>query len=487
MPQKPFRKYPLSAATGFQFVLVFFIISRVVFYLVGIRFNMAALHNGAWQIADVSLLQSDLWGTLWNMNHQPPLFSWLVGVAVTQFPAHTGWFFHSIWLLFGLGIHVMLYGLMLRLGVRWKLAFVFAIFFMISPLSILYENLLSGDQPATFMLLLVTLLTHQYLRSRKWKYAHALMFAIITLGLMRSVFSLPFLIALWLVLALSSPILIRKTIISAIIPFILLLAWYIKNGYQIEKFTNGDMHGMLLHKTASNYIDEEDVANLIEQGEISPLVLLETFPPSVALLKSLDSNLLEVRRNRLHPICTKEYNAAGKPNFNHPVVIAANTTLWNSSLKMIQAHPFAYTKAVSIGLGTFFKIPTRDPSLDGNRRHIMRWDNMFYIGAIPVTGREGVVHFINPISFLVGIVALWYAIYWLAFNVGRRNLEVQTPSAATFVFMAVIIIWVSLVGIGYNLGENYRYRVILSPFSTLVMAVIVGRLAKFTRKKNATL
>jgi len=64
-----------------------FVVSRVLYYLLGVRFDMTTL-LWYWQFIDPALLKMHFWQSLWYLHSQPPAFNFFLGVVVNLFPGN---------------------------------------------------------------------------------------------------------------------------------------------------------------------------------------------------------------------------------------------------------------------------------------------------------------------------------------------------------------------------------------------------------------
>src|SRR4051812_7911601 len=115
---------PTSRRARFLLALVVvFGASRLIYFVVGIRFDAWALTN-SWQLLPQDLLRHDLGRSLWYLHSQPPLFNAFVGVTLQMPSAHL--LINIAFVLCTLGIVVFMFLTMLELRVPMPFAFVVA-------------------------------------------------------------------------------------------------------------------------------------------------------------------------------------------------------------------------------------------------------------------------------------------------------------------------------------------------------------------------
>ena len=145
-------------------ILVVFILSRIFFFYMGIRFDASNFVSG-WQFIDPELLKNNLFQSIYHLHAQPPLFNLFLGSILKLFPQSYTQIFNLIYLAFGLMLSVSIFLIMVRLRVPNKLSAILTILFMVSPATILYENWLFYTYPLAVLLCLSALFLHRYFSS----------------------------------------------------------------------------------------------------------------------------------------------------------------------------------------------------------------------------------------------------------------------------------------------------------------------------------
>ena len=85
----------------FVFIIFVFLISRIVFYLIGVRFDFQPLYFYL-QIIDPRLLKTDLIRSIVYLHSQPPLFNLFLGIVLKLFANSFAFIFYVSYLLLGL-------------------------------------------------------------------------------------------------------------------------------------------------------------------------------------------------------------------------------------------------------------------------------------------------------------------------------------------------------------------------------------------------
>src|ERR1700704_4037001 len=93
-----------------------FILSRLIYYWAGVRFQTKIVWNN-FQFIDVALLRDRLWESLYYFHMQPPLMNAITGVLVKCFPESYPLAMHFLYMVIGLASALLIYRLMLLLNV----------------------------------------------------------------------------------------------------------------------------------------------------------------------------------------------------------------------------------------------------------------------------------------------------------------------------------------------------------------------------------
>src|SRR5277367_5474972 len=120
------KKWPV-AADDFA-VLAAFVISRVLYYWAGIRFDASPVRDN-WQFIDPVLMQHRLFESLYYLHMQPPGFNLAIGLIVKFFPNTYGVVLQICYIAMGVLIALALLRLMRLLRVDGRVATVLTILF----------------------------------------------------------------------------------------------------------------------------------------------------------------------------------------------------------------------------------------------------------------------------------------------------------------------------------------------------------------------
>jgi len=143
-----------------------FVATRILYFQWGIRFDIETLPV-YWQFVDPTLLLHDFWRSVFYLEWQPPLFNVFLGAMLHLFSAHAAAAFQSVYLGLGLALSLSLFELMRALGVDHRVSLAIALFFTLSPSTILYENLLFYEYPLTVLFCIAALFLQRFANAGK--------------------------------------------------------------------------------------------------------------------------------------------------------------------------------------------------------------------------------------------------------------------------------------------------------------------------------
>src|SRR5262245_61187342 len=206
---------------------VCFICFSIIVLMVGISFDTAALIYYP-QLLDPVWLLHRLTESLFYLHTQPPLFNFMLGVALKVFPPEYGYQAMSlVYVLLGLVLVNSLFLLMVRLKIGPRAAGLLAFLFMIFPQTIIYENWLYISYPITVCLVLSALFLNLYFDRREIKYLILFFCSLAGLCGLWGAYHL-----FWLVvisLFLYSRLDRRQVLLAAAVPIVLIFSLYMKN------------------------------------------------------------------------------------------------------------------------------------------------------------------------------------------------------------------------------------------------------------------
>lgn len=437
-----------------------FLSERIILYSVGLRCQLEGL-SWYWQLLDTELLKHKLLESLLNLHAQPPLFNLLTGLLLK-----TGaglWIFSLFCTLQGLLMCLILFEIFSDFGWQPRNSLLLITLIAIQPAWLLYEQWFFYDFPTALLLALATL---SLLRWGKKAHAGYLLFylgSLTALAGLRSIFHI-----LWLVPAIALAILARKPVsrrlrAALLIPLLLVGGWYLKNLMLFGFFGSSSWMGLSLAKMTTTRLPPEDALELVNRGILSEFALLHK--PFAPLEDYEKISGLKFKDPENPALGTRETRSGGR-NYNHLAYIGISSTCRHDALEVIRRRPEIYFDAIRIAVHCFFGPVSAYPAFRDNlevlapiaKLEIFGWD-------LPP---------VSTILFLFGFLSLIYLTI-------RAIKSGDGPSAAIFIFALYCIVWVFITGNMLEIGENERFRWVLSPLLFLVIAAFPHLRRQFRR------
>lgn len=464
-------------------ITLVFVVSRVIFYLAGVRFDLTPL-NGI-QMIDPVLLKENLLQSLFYLHGQPPLFNLFVGIVLKLFPESYPAVFHGLFMLTGYFIALGVYALLRRFKVSEGLAVTFTCFFILNPACILYENWLMYSYFILAMMCWSAVFLHRYLSQYHGR--DILVFFILTAGLVLtySTFHL-----VWFILSVCLLLVFvkakRKQIITAaIIPLVLITALYFKNFVMFGSFTTSKawMAFNLLEMSAKN-VPPDTVEQLFREGKI------KTYDPYF-----VEKTGIPILDQIIKP-STGELNWHSKQALVNSDIDIQNTRF------LIKNYPQSYRESIVRAYKIYFFPGPTDVTFS-NRGKIELYENIYnfmfwhlnamnnyslYSEKLLLWYKFDSIKWDELSLNLYSTVVLFYAGLFLSgfvlvFLEYKRN-DKDLAFVLTLLFMLMNIFYIS---VGNNffawIGSN-RYRFVVEPFYLTVLAVGLSRLWMGRRRGN---
>jgi len=475
-------------------LIVCWVVSRWVYFsCLGVRLDGSPLGSYL-QFIDPVLLKTALWQSTFYLNNHPPLFNLFLGVMLQSFGSHADWAFQVVYYGFGLGLAVLLYLLLLRLGIFPALAFLTTALFCVSPITLLYENWLFYTYPLTFLLVLSSLFLHRYVVSRRAADAVIFFSTLAVIILTRGIFHLAWLalvlLALWLVFPQNR----RQLVLAAALPCLLVVALYCKNYLVFGTMVAGEAYqktnfGMMVFDKVSGLARRQ----LIAEGKVTELA--DSIPYNWRGEQQYRELLPSIKRWGI-PVLDQEVKSTGFQNWHSQLITELARVYYRDAKVAARQYPAAYPRAVVDNLKFYF-VPadqtwpffggeeplTTDPNAMKMRGLLRAW-NYLFAGKLPFAGFAGKVPWLNliafPLCFLFG--CRWVGLWALR----RRGISErsETATAAVVFFMLYNIAYVAAVTILFSDADHSRYRFKVSPFYAALFSLFVASLVHSIVKRR---
>jgi hypothetical protein len=480
----------LKPRSAYALLSVVFVLSRIAYYLLGVRFDARPVLN-FFQFIDPELLKHRLLESLYYLHIQPPGFNLYTGLVLKLFPNAYPAVFQAIHLALGISICWLTYYLMSVCGVNSWLAFTLTGLFIVSPGVVLFENFMLYEYPLVFLLLVAAAALYNFCLRERAIYAVLFFTSLLFLLLVRNQFHLIYIAGAFLALLYFYKRRRRMLFLSGIVPLLLAFGLFFKNWVLFGTFSSSTWMGMNMSTILTHQLTEEEARGFISRGLISPVSLIDAGAP-IALYRSY----VQMPPKTGIPVLDEEVTSTGATNFNNPVFFQIQRYYIKDGLWILRDYPVAYLRSLEAAWFSYF-LPTGDfPFFDLNRPRISgidRFFNLVFFGQFRYTsdrkelrtiaaqgGKLSLILY-TGIFLLIGLPALWlWSIYYLVTGIRRKTLAPQV--AVLIGFLLFNITYLTAVANFLSSFENNRYRFQFDAFFVILFGIALEQLRrKFSR------
>ncbi len=450
---------------GYPVVFAAFVVSRIVYWLNGVRFDLTPIDNFM-QLLDSPLLRDRLLESLFYLHAQPPFYNLLTGIALKLAPSAPEWVLVPVFAGSGLYLGGCLYFILLRLHLPSLLAALVAAAMVVSPPFALYENwYFYPHLNVTWLVGAVAWLA----RSRGRAGTAMLVAAAHLAGLVftRSLFHpLFFFVAAGLVVSVIGREERLRAVVAFSLPGLLVLALCLKNFTLFGFVGTSSWASRNFGHAVTEVLGEERVDAVRKREKFATKVKASWFEPGN---RNAELFNLKLRRTRI-PALDQVLKTAPphQPNFNHLSYPVTQARFGADAWRLIATYPLEYARGLaSTTLPRFFLPVTSDVYFERNRRAIHHAARGF--------------DRLDGSAWARGLVAVGLLLAL------RRLVSRRCPTADRLVFALAFcaIVWVGVVGLIGESGENYRFRYKVLWLTWVValggFAVIAPRIMRFAR------
>jgi hypothetical protein len=480
----------LKPRSAYTLLSLLFVLSRIAYYLVGVRFDARPVLN-FFQFIDPELLKHRLLESLYYLHVQPPGFNLYTGIVLKLFPNAYPAVFHAIHLVLGIGIGCLTYYLMSVCGVNSWLALTLTSLFIVSPGVVLFENFMLYEYLLVFLLLAAATVLYNFCLRERAIYAVSFFTCLLFLMLLRNHFHLIYIAGAFLLLLYFYKRRRRMLFLSGVVPLLLAFGLFFKNWVLFGTFSSSTWLGMNMSVILTHQLTEQEARGFISRGLISPVSLIDAGAPIV-----LYRPYVQMPPKTGIPVLDEEVTSTGVPNFNNPVFFQIQRFYITDGLWILRNYPVAYLRSLEAAWFSYF-LPTSDfPFFDLNRPRVLGIDRFFslvFFGqfryasdrkalrAIAAQGGKLSLLLYTGIFLLIGLPALWlWSIYYLL--TGIRGKTLTQPVAVVIGFLLFNITYLTAVANFLSSFENNRYRFQVDAFFLILLGIALEQLRrKFSR------
>ena len=458
-----------------------FLLSRFLYIQAGQRFDNTP-PKYYYQFIDPQLLKTRFLESIWCLHSQPPLFNFITGLLY-QASSPDSKIYQLLFFILGFVFALTLYWLGLRLGLnRWWSALL-AIWFMVSPATVLYENLYFYAYPTAFLLAFAALALSKFLESDNFWWGVTFAGSLAALCLTWAIFHL-----IWMFAVIGLITMFyrnRRTLFMAsLIPALIVTGWYTKNYFLFGTFSASSWMGMnLAHVTFLSPLTSQSVRDqMAGLGELTRYPVAEAFRPIENY-----QGLVAVPKPQGIPVLDEPFKSMKSPNFNHTFYIQLSELMLQDALRFIRMRPDLYFASVRQGFAIFFHSSSDYLLLKDKPTPKLEsfWDRVFYGQVSDYQGKLDDRWISNWRYIGWWLVVIYVAVMMYGVKTLIDRNQADRSQTAVIVFMTFTILYFTVLANFFDLGENNRFRFTLDPIVLLLFGRLLQDLAfRWKRRIN---
>ena len=467
------------------FVLVIFVISRILYWHAGLRFDARPVAN-YWQYIDPVLMKTRLLQSLFYRHMQPPGFNLAIGLVVKLFPDSYPEALRIIYVIIGVLIALSLLHLMMLFRIPGPLAAVLTALFIVNPGCVLYENIAIYEYPIALLLLMAAIALFRFCQTPVAWRSVAFFSVLFGLSMIRNIFHVLFVVLIAAVLMMVLPKARRLILVGALPVLVLILALQAKNWILFHSFSTSTWAGMNTGVVTTFQLTPDEARQLVQRGAISPI---GEVPPFSDL--SLYAPFIHPTPATGIPVLDEAVTSTGHPNFNNPAYLEVHELYFKNAKAIWQHYPVAYLRSVAIAWFAYF-LPASDVhSFDAVRPVLQPFDRIYSAavfgqfreaatrkGLRAILASEGAMPLVmyTGLFLLIGLPLLtgWALCQFLPRSRGRWTLTERSALG----FMIFTILFSTAVSNLLSTFENNRYRFPADGYYTVIAGLAITSVAR---------
>jgi hypothetical protein len=468
-----------------------FALSRVAFFLAGVRFDISGLQGGyggsQWQLLDVRVLRDHILQSVWHLHSQPPLYNLFVGTLAKLPYGMQRPLAIACYLVMGLALVLATYLLLVDLRVpRWA-AMTIAIVVVADPRFVLSENYLFYAYPTATLVTLSALCCVRYLRTSSWGWGLGLFASGAGLVLLNSTWQWVWLAGVLAIVLWTFRRRWRAGVAVAAVPLLVVVGWYVKNGVMFGTYTTSSWLGMNLRSVTLDVADPGQVGDMVRRGQLTPIAKVHAFSPVATYVP----RFAQPHRTGV-PALDEQTKGTGQVNYNNLVYVSVSKQYLHDDLSYIRAEPGAYLGHVAEAGSAWFVPADTSPFVNNNETHIAPYSRVFDRAVLwqPTSPPwYAVLHWVQgtgpsaaQLSYLT-LVAFALAVVGIPLVVWRRRDDPALSGTLAFLWLTLVygFLTTSLI----DLGENPRFGFELGPLSLVAAVAVATSLAPMLRWRRS--
>ena len=276
---------------------------------------------------------------------------------------------------------------------------------------------------------------------------------------------------------------------AAVVPLLIVMAFYVRNYFQFGSISGSTWFGQHLARVTTAEVDEAERAKLVAQGKLTPIAMIPAFTD----LRCYPVELWKTQQRGI-PALDQVNKESGSPNFNNVAYIRISK-MYQQDAAYIAIH---YPKVVATSMvkSAFFylRAPNEFYMLRSQNEKMAPYETFFrraFYGevrdypehatkAYDANFEEHVLDS-TPFVMLILIPAI------LFFGLRRiirvlRSREAVNAAQLTLAFIAINLLYVSLISNIFEMGENNRIRFMMDPMFLVLGSAMAVSVFAYARR-----
>jgi hypothetical protein len=485
------RGQGLSRRSALTIVGVSFVVSRLVYLALGVRFDAEPL-TFYWQYIDPELLRTEFWRSLFYLEQQPPGFNFFLGAVLNIFGRYSNAAFQAIYLILGLAMALALFELMDLMGADRRIALGIALVFALNPSTILYENLLFYEYPLAVLFCIAGLFLYRFASSGRMRYGLAFFSALAMLSVIRSIFHLFWYCLIVFSLAWALRRWRRRVLMAAVLPGLLPLFAYTKHFAVFHSLIpGGNVYLGINWSTMMTYpLPEQSVEAMIASKNITPLLRTSIFH----LYQEVDQGPANSSIASIIPVPVKTgirirdecRKSTGAINWNCTWARDVSRAYLRDSLVVFRSYPGAYLTSLAWNVLNCFDSDTGSWPFDGRRHNEPNQEILARPLAIYNLLRTGEwpPYFAQPWLAYIVLPMLLGLGCWRSHRLAKRHDSTHRARYITLTFMVSNILFLLLVTVVLSEADQNRYRTEVSTYFAVLLALLLTEIYSRSRRDD---
>lgn len=437
-------------------IVALFIASRLIAGLFGVHLEYDALFK-YWQYLDEDTLRHNLLKGVWYDHAQPPFFNLLVGWVLKLSGSYAPYAFALLFKLITLANSLLLYAILKRITAHARIPLWIALFYMLSPAAIVYENELFYTGFVSLLFLICAWFIVSLSGRIGWYQAIGVFLPLFLISMTRSFYHLAWLLVISVIVVWScrKRAGVGKLAIMSLLCLLLTTGWYAKNYMIFGQFASSSWIGMNLSRNVFHDNETKDSSRIEAYLPFSHISAYRRFLPEGYEKKYAGLN----DRDLLQEVKNDSFM-----NLNHVGYIEISKRYMDACKQHIKAHPSSYAKNVLQSAIIFFAPATRYSVTEFQARKIRYYDIAYSFNLSHFAKGKQQRRIAITVSAVPKIILYFVVFFWLLKDwIRRRRISLLN------LFIGAVIAYVFVVSSLLEHYENMRFRFETEPLFLILL------------------